>query len=134
MKMGKTFAPLIVTLAVALLSSCATLRSLTPGHSSFEEGMASFNQGQFESAIQHFRQSTLENPNSAQAFLYLGRSYISVGRWKSAVQPLRTAFRLSPHEAKEEIMNLIVDAVFAAAINYKLGESGSADNRYKDLL
>ena len=133
--MVKAFAPLILIMAVALLSSCATLRSLTPGHDSFEEGMASFNQGQFDSAIQHFRQSILENPNSAQAYLYLGRSYISVGRWKSAIQPLRTAFRLSPHEAKDEIMNLIIDAVFAAAANDPiLGESGSPSNRYKDLL
>jgi hypothetical protein len=58
-----------------------------------------------------------------------------VGRWKSAIQPLRTAFRLSPHEARNEIMNLIVDAVFAAATNdLRLGESGSSDGRYKDLL
>jgi tetratricopeptide (TPR) repeat protein len=133
--MGNAFAPIILTIAVALLSSCATLRGLTPGHDSFEEGMASFNQGQFDSAIEHFRRSTLENPNSAQAFLYLGRSYISAGRWKSAIQPLRTAFRLSPHEARDEIMNLIVDAVFAAATNYPgFGESGSAGDRYKDLL
>jgi Flp pilus assembly protein TadD len=133
--MGRALAPLILTMAVALLSSCATLRSLTPGHDSFDEGMASFNQGQFDSAIQHFRHSILENPNSAQAYLYLGRSYISVGRWKSAIQPLRTAFRLSPYEAKDEIMNLIIDAVFAAAANYPiLGESGSSGDRYKDLL
>ena len=122
-------------MAVALLSSCAALRSLSPGYDSFEAGMASFNQGQFDSAIQHFRQSTLENPNSAQAFLYLGRSYISAGRWRSAIQPLRTAFRLSPHEAKDEIMNLIVDAIFAAATDYpRSGESGSSGDRYKDLL
>jgi Flp pilus assembly protein TadD len=131
--MGNAFAPIILTVAVALLSSCATLRSLTPGRDSFEAGMASFNQGQFGSAIEHFKQSTSENPNSAQAFLYLGRSYISAGRWRSAIQPLRTAFRLSPHEARDEIMNLIVDAVFAAATNYP-GESGSSGDRYKDLL
>jgi tetratricopeptide (TPR) repeat protein len=133
--MAKAFAPLIFTMVVALLSSCATLRSLTPGHNSFEDGLALFNQGQFDSAIQYFRQSTFENPNSAQAYLYLGRSYISLGRWKSAIQPLRTAFRLSPHEAKDEIMNLIVDAVFATATNDpRLGESGSSAHRYKDLL
>ena len=131
--MGNAFAPIILTMAVALLSSCATLRGLTPGRQSFEAGMASFNQGEFGAAIEHFKLSTLENPNSAQAFLYLGRSYISAGRWKSAIQPLRTAFRLSPHEAKDEIMNLIVDAVFAAA-NHGLGESGSSDERNKDLL
>jgi cytochrome c-type biogenesis protein CcmH/NrfG len=97
--------------------------------------MALFNQGHFDSAIQHFRQSSLENPNSAQAFLYLGRSYISAGRWKSAIQPLRTAFRLSPHEARDEIMNLILDAVFAAAtMDSRSGASGSSGDHYKDLL
>jgi tetratricopeptide (TPR) repeat protein len=122
-------------IAVALLSSCASISSLTPGHDSFEEGIALFNQGQFDSAVPYFRKSTLENPKSAQAYLYLGRSYISLGRWKSALQPLRTAFRLSPNEAKDEIMNLILDAVFAAAINDpRLGESGSAQDRPKELL
>ena len=124
---------MILVLAVALLSSCASIRSLT--HDSFEEGMALFNQGQFDSAIPYFRRSTLENPKSAQAYLYLGRSYISLGRWKSAVQPLRTAFRLSPYEARDEIMNLIIDAVFAAAVNYPgLGEGGSFHNRLQELL
>ena len=131
--MRKAFVPSILMMAIALLSSCATIRSLT--HDSFEKGMASFNQGEFDSAIHYFRQSTLENPNSAQAFLYLGRSYVSVGRWKSAIQPLRTAFRLSPQEAKGEIMNLIVDAVFAAATNYPgLGEIGLFADLYKDWL
>jgi Flp pilus assembly protein TadD len=133
--MGTAFVPLILAMAVALLSSCATIKSFTPGHDSLEEGMALFNQGQFDSAIEHFKRSTLENPKSAQAYLYLGRSYISVGRWKSAIQPLRTAFRLSPYEARDEIMNLIIDAVFAAAVNDpRLGESGSSPDRYKELL
>jgi Flp pilus assembly protein TadD len=133
--MSTAFVPLILAMAVALLSSCATIKSFTPGHDSLEEGMALFNQGQFDSAIEHFKRSTLENPKSAQAYLYLGRSYISVGRWKSAIQPLRTAFRLSPYEARDEIMNLIIDAVFAAAVNDpRLGESGSSPDRYKELL
>jgi tetratricopeptide (TPR) repeat protein len=133
--MGTAFVPLILTMAVTLLSSCATIRSLTPGYNSFEEGMASFNQGQFDSAVEHFRRSTVENPKSAQAYLYLGRSYISLGRWKSAIQPLRTAFRLSPYEAKDEIVNLIIDAVFAAAVNDpRFGDSDSSRDRYKELL
>jgi Flp pilus assembly protein TadD len=133
--MSTAFVPLILAMAVALLSSCATIKSFTPGHDSLEEGMALFNQGQFDFAIEHFKKSTLENPKSAQAYLYLGRSYISVGRWKSAIQPLRTAFRLSPYEARDEIMNLIIDAVFAAAVNDpRLGESGSSPDRYKELL
>jgi Flp pilus assembly protein TadD len=128
-------APMMVVIAVALLSACASIRSLTPGHDSFEEGMALFNQGQFDSAVPYFKKSTLENPKSAHAYLYLGRSYISLGQWKSAVQPLRTAFRLSPYEARDEIMNLIIDAVFAAAINDpRRWEGGSSHERRKELL
>lgn len=133
--MPAAFASLTLMIALALLSSCATIRGLTPGHDSFEEGVALFNQGQFDSAIDHFRRSTLENPKSAQAYLYLGRSYISVGRWKSAIQPLRTAFRLAPEESKDEIMNLVIDAVFAAAMNEaNLGDGDSSRDRYKELL
>jgi Flp pilus assembly protein TadD len=132
--MRLALAPMMVVIAVALLSACASIRSLTPGHDSFEEGMALFNQGQFDSAVPYFKKSTLENPKSAQAYLYLGRSYISLGQWKSAVQPLRTAFRLSPYEARDEIMNLIIDAVFAAAINDPRLGDGSSHDRHKELL
>jgi hypothetical protein len=44
-------APMMVVIAVALLSACASIRSLTPGHDSFEEGMALFTQGQIDSAV-----------------------------------------------------------------------------------
>jgi cytochrome c-type biogenesis protein CcmH/NrfG len=133
--MRAAVASMMLVIAVALLSSCATIRSLTPGQDSFQEGMALFNQGHFDSAVEQFRRSTRENPQSAQAYLYLGRSYISLGRWKSAIQPLRTAFRLSPYEARDEIMNLIIDAVFAAATNDpRLGEGGWSRDRYKDSL
>ena len=133
--MRAAIAPMLLVIAVALLSSCASIRSLTPGNDSFEEGMALFNQGQFDSAVEHFRRSTVENPKSAQAYLYLGRSYVSLGRWKSAIQPLRTAFRLSPYEARDEIMNLIIDAVFAAAMDDpRLGEGGSSHDRRKEVL
>jgi tetratricopeptide (TPR) repeat protein len=132
--MRTAIAPMVLLIAVALLSSCASIRSLTPGYDSFEEGMALFNQGQFDSAIPYFKRSTLENPKSAQAYLYLGRSYISLGRWKSALPPLRTAFRLSPDLAKDEIMNLIIDAVFAATINDPRLGDGSSQDRHQDSL
>ena len=125
--MRKTFAPLALMLAVVFLSSCSTLKVSNPGSDSFEEGLALFNQGHFDTAIHHFKRSTIENPKSAQGYLYLGRSYISMGRWKPAIQPLRTAFRLSPHEAKDEIINLMIDAAFAAALSDpRLGEGESS--------
>src|SRR5918999_5595883 len=70
--MRAAVASMMLVIAVALLSSCATIRSLTPGQDSFQEGMALFNQGHFDSAVEQFRRSTRENPQSAQAYLYLG--------------------------------------------------------------
>ena len=85
--------------------------------------MALFNQGNFAAAIPYFEDATLENTNFAQAYLYLGRAYISQSQWRSAIQPLRTAFRLSPRNAQQEISNLLVDAIFAAALNdLRLGD------------
>ena len=116
-------------------SSCATIGHWTAGQDSFDQGLALFNQGRFDAAIPYFEDATQENPNLAQAYLYLGRAYINQSRWRAAIQPLRTAFRLSPRESQQEIMNLLVDATFAAALNdFKLGEDRSAPLRPKNLL
>jgi Flp pilus assembly protein TadD len=119
---------------VVFLSSCS-IRNFNHGYDSFELGLALFNQGRFDSAVAHFERATRENPNDAQAYLYLGRSYISLSRWRSAIQPLRTAFRLSPENAKEEVMNLLVDALFAAALNdFNLGDKIAPPERMKEIL
>lgn len=133
--MRKRLAPLALTLALALLSSCSTLRVFNPAYNSFDDGLALFNQGQFDAAIAAFTQSTFDDPNFAQAYLYLARSYISLGRWRAAIQPLRSAFRLAPYEARDEIMNLLIDAAFAAALNDpRTGQGAPAQDLQRDLL
>ena len=126
-------------LALALVfsaASCATLRSFNPDYDSFDQGLALFNQGRFADAVPYFEEATHENPEFAQAYFYLGRAYISQSKWRAAIQPLRTAFRLSPREAQQEIMDLILDATFAAALNdFKLGEERAPPPaRSKELL
>jgi tetratricopeptide (TPR) repeat protein len=74
-----------------------------------------FDQGRFEDAIPHFREAIADNPDHGQAHLYLGRSYVSVRRWREAIQPLRTAYRLSPNQTKDEAFNLLLDALLAAS-------------------
>ena len=118
--MKKSIASLILTLTVTLMSSCALL-----GQGNFDQGLALFNQGRFAAAVPYFEAATRDNPNSAQAYLYLGRAYISQSNWRAAIQPLRTAFRLSPQDAQQEIVTLIIDAGFAAFLN---------DFRFGDLL
>jgi tetratricopeptide (TPR) repeat protein len=88
--------------------------------------VALFNQGRFEAAIPHFQDATREDPNFAPAYFYLGRSYISLSRWRAAIQPLRAAVRLAPNEAKGEIMTVLTDAIFAVAVNeFQLGDHPS---------
>jgi len=121
----KSIASLIITLTVVLTSSCALI-----GQGNFDQGLALFNQGRFAAAIPHFEEATHDNPNSAQAYLYLGRAHLSQSNWRAAIQPLRTAFRLSPTDAQQEIMNLIIDAGFAAALNeFRFGELLNPPNR-----
>jgi tetratricopeptide (TPR) repeat protein len=121
----KSIASLILTLTVALTSSCALI-----GQGNFAQGLALFNQGRFAAAIPYFEEATHDNPNSAQAYLYLGRAHLSQSNWRAAIQPLRTAFRLSPTDAQQEIMNLIIDAGFAAALNeFRFGDLLNPPNR-----
>jgi tetratricopeptide (TPR) repeat protein len=100
---------------VLFSSGCATLRQFQLGQASFERGLALFDQGRFEDAIPHFREAIADNPDHGQAYLYLGRSYVSVRRWRDAIQPLRTAYRLSPDQAKDEVFNILLDALLAAS-------------------
>jgi tetratricopeptide (TPR) repeat protein len=123
--MKKRIALIFLTLTMALASSCAVL-----GRQEFDQGLALFNQGRFAAAIPYFEQATRDNPNSAQAYLYLGRAHLSQSDWRAAIQPLRTAFRLSPTDAQQEIMNLIIDAGFAAALNeFRFGDLLNPPNR-----
>jgi tetratricopeptide (TPR) repeat protein len=105
-----------VAFALMLFAGCATLKGIS-ARSDFDRGVSLFNQGQFEAAIPHFEDATREDPNFAPAYFYLGRSYVSLSRWRAAIQPLRAAVRLAPHEAKGEIMSLLTDAMFAVALN-----------------
>jgi Flp pilus assembly protein TadD len=112
----RTFAALGVFFLL-VLSACSTLPVFREGQASFDAGLAQFNQGNFQEAIPHFQRATVENPDFAQAYLYLGRSYVSLGRWREAIRPLRTAYRLAPDDTKQEVFNLLMDALFAAALD-----------------
>jgi len=126
----------LLVLILSLSSSCASLGRFGPGYDNFELGMTLFNQGNFAASIPYFEDATHDNPNDAQAYLYLGRAHISQSNWRAAIQPLRTAFRLSPRDAQQEIVNLIIDAGFAAALNdFGFGDRfGPPSGRSRDIL
>jgi len=133
--MKRRLATIFLAIALVATSSCATLGRFSPGYDNFEQGLALFNQGRFAAAEPYFERATRQNPDFAEAYFYLGRTYISQSKWRSAIQPLRTAFRLSPREAQQEIMDLILDATFAAALNdFKLGEDRRPPARFEETM
>jgi len=128
--MNQRIAMIFLTLTLASASACAAL-----GRQDFDQGLALFNQGRFAAAIPYFEQATHDHPNSAQAYLYLGRAHLSQSNWRAAIQPLRTAFRLAPTESQGEIVNLIIDAGFAAALSdFRLGDRIGAPLQLKEIL
>ena len=132
--MANRIATVFVALVLISASACATVGHFR-GEDSFERGLALFNQGRFAASIPHFEAATREDPQFAQSYFYLGRAYVSESRWRAAIQPLRTAFRLAPEAAKQEIMDLLIDATFAAALNdFKLGDRIAPPERFKDTL
>jgi tetratricopeptide (TPR) repeat protein len=104
---------------------------------SFDKGLALFNQGKFEDALPHFQKATELEPEYAEAYLYLGRSYLNLSKWIEAIHPLRTAYTLSPVETKKEVVNILLDALIGGALaEFKKGnfkESISYLNEALDL-
>jgi tetratricopeptide (TPR) repeat protein len=133
--MKNGLAMIFLALVVASTSACSTLGRFNRADGNFDRGMSLFNQGRFADAIPYLEDATREDPEFAQAYFYLGRAYISQSRWRAAIQPLRTAFRLAPRESQQEIMNLLVDAMFAAALNdFNLDGERTPPVRFSETL
>jgi tetratricopeptide (TPR) repeat protein len=124
----------VVVLSLVTLVSACSLGHFSPAQNSFERGLSLFNQGRFVESVPYLEEATRRDPEYGEAYFYLGRAYLSQSRWRDAIPPLRTAFRLSPREAQQEIVNLLIDAGFAAALNdFHLGDR-TPPPRSKELL
>jgi tetratricopeptide (TPR) repeat protein len=126
-------AVVVLSLVVTFVSACS-LAHLSPAQNSFDHGLSLFNQGRFAESVPYLEEATRRDPEYGEAYFYLGRAYLSQSRWRDAIPPLRTAFRLSPREAQQEIVNLLIDAGFAAALNdFHLGDR-TPPPRSRELL
>ena len=115
MKTSKLIYVLFSIVCLLSIFSCAGVETKPPAQAEFEAGLSFFNSGSYENAIPHFKKATELNPEFGRAFLYLGRTYINLGRWREALYPLRTAMRLSPEESRKEIADIIMDILLQNA-------------------
>ncbi len=106
----------ISILVITLSGSCAGLLTEGSALAQFEKGLSLFNRGRYENAATHFIRATELDPDYTKAYIYLGRSYIGLKQWYSALHPLRTAYRISPDQAKTEVSNLLIDTLFTLVI------------------
>lgn len=119
MKRGRLISLLSILLASSIVLACAGLGAKDPAQAEFDLGLSLFNRGKFEEAVPHFERATEQRPDFGEAYLYLGRSYVSLGRWAEALYPLRTAYRLAPEKTKGEVMEIILDLLIKHAAGLK---------------
>ncbi|MEW6585690.1 MAG: tetratricopeptide repeat protein [Nitrospirota bacterium] len=108
MKAFKIVRGIIVSAILLHTVSCAGLQA-RQARSEFDTGLSLFNSGRYADAVSHFEKAIEFDPEFGKGYLYLGRSYLNLGRWREAVPPLRTAFRLAPDETKREIADIVLD-------------------------
>lgn len=128
---------LLTVLAAALLfCSCAILPGIVSNAQyEFDQGMALFNGGKYQEAVPRFQRATELDPNFGRAYLYLGRSYVSLRSWGKALPPLRTAYRLAPDETKGEALNILVDALLSFGLDsFRTGDFASAIGSFREVL
>jgi tetratricopeptide (TPR) repeat protein len=125
---------LIVCLSFCFIS-CAGKGFRNEVQSEFETGMTFFNQGKYKDGADHFEKAIKENPDFANAYLYLGRSYLNLGDFSKAIPPLKTAYRLSPEEVKKQVLALLLDALFnASGYEWNKGRFNSAIDYLKEAV
>jgi tetratricopeptide (TPR) repeat protein len=67
-----------------------------------QEGIAFFQQGDFEEAVQIFTEILKKNPKEAAAYLWMGNCSVLVGNLKIATEHFRKAFEFGNPEMKAE--------------------------------
>jgi len=107
---GRIFAIVLVA-HLAALGGCAGTETRDEAQGEFNRGLSLFNRGRFSEAVPAFERATELKPEWGEAYLYLGRCHLSLGRWQEALPPLRAAFRLSPERTKKEAGELILDVL-----------------------
>tara|TARA_Y100000588_G_scaffold340167_1_gene383340 strand:+ start:73 stop:615 length:543 start_codon:yes stop_codon:yes gene_type:complete len=80
----------------------------------FELAMFSYEQGDLEQAVELFHQAIDLDPLLVDAYTYLGRSLLELGRWVEALERMGTAYDLMPEVDKQvfwsELWNAVIES------------------------
>lgn len=112
----------------AFTAACAGLGIGRDAQSAFDQGLRLYNAGEYAKAVSLLQQAVEEEPEYAEAHLYLGRAYLNQGQWTRALPPLRTAWRLSPDETRGQVLDVLMDALIGA------GTSAFEAGNYTDAI
>ena len=115
MKHSKLISIFLCVICINFFISCAGSGVKKTAQSEFDSGFSLFNQGHYEESIPHFERATELVPEFGKAYLYIGRAYLNLGKFREALQPLRTAFRLDPEGSNKEIAEIVMDVFFKNA-------------------
>lgn len=119
---------------IIMISSCAGM-FLSRSEQAFESGLTLFNSGKYSDAAPYFEKAVGADPNFGKAYLYLGRCYLNLGKFREAVQPLRIAFGLEPEQFRNEIINLLLDAFLGAGMtSFRKGDYLDALDMYREAI
>lgn len=99
-------------LCLVIIASCAGSEVKKQAEAELASGISFFDRGQYDESLPHFQKATNLVPDLWEAHLYLGRTYLNTGKWREALEPLRTAFRLSPEDSHREIGKIVMDIFF----------------------
>lgn len=133
--MKRTIQNILFAILVIILASCAGLGIGNKAQSEFEKGLSLFNKSKYIEAIPYFESATELDSDFYEAYLYLGRSYLNTGQYAKSLNPLRTAYNLSPEEARSEIKNILVDSLFnIATSSLKEGNLSNFNSNIAEIL
>ena len=114
MPLRKSAVPVVLLL---FLSACVTNPVFGPSvDGAFETGLALYEQGRYEDAIEQFNQALGIDPEHAQSYLYLGRSLFHLGRWLEAVSYLRGVYLRVSTDEQEEFVGELLDSMLNGAL------------------
>jgi len=101
----------------------------------FDQGLALFNGGRYQEAAARFQKATELDPNFGRAYLYLGRSYVSLRSWGQALTALRRAYQLVPDDTKSEVLSIFIEALISVGLNaIQAGDYLSAIGSFREVL